>query len=253
MSTDREWLDDHVELYAIDSLPADEHDEVQALLEQLDAESRIEYDDRVADVRELMHDYAQRYTREAPATLRARVLDDFDAGVRHRSGAPGQVRSINERTSRRRRMAAAVGAAAAVVAILFGGGILVGRSITPDEPSTTQQADAVAAVFSAPDAALAVGDLNDSRGVLTVVSSKSRNQAVATVRNIENPVRADRTLQLWSMGRGPDPVSAGLLNDSAGSPILIDALDSTTAFAVTVEPAGGSPAPTTPVLGQVQV
>ncbi|MCF8568967.1 anti-sigma factor [Gordonia sp. HY002] len=251
--TDREWLDDHVELYAIDGLPTDEHDEVQALLDQLDAESRIEYDDRVTDVRELMHDYARRYTRDAPATLRARVLADFDAGAGHRGDPPHQEPPTDLSSRRRHRMAVAVGAAAAVVAVLFGGGVLVGNSITPDEPSTTQQADAVAAVFSARDATLSVGDLNDSRGVLTVVSSKSRNQAVATVRNIDNPVPDDRTLQLWSMGSRPEPVSAGLLNGSAGSPILIDALDSTTAFAVTVEPKGGSTAPTTPVLGQVAV
>lgn len=247
--TDHEWLDDHVELYAVDSLPADEHAEVDTRLDLLGPDERAEYDDLIADVRDLMHDYARRYTRDAPGTLRARVLADFEAGV-------GKVHTRHalpiDRRRRRHRMAVAVCAAAASVAALFAGGVLVGRSLAPD-PQTNVQADAAAAVFSAEDATLSTGRLDDARGVLTVVTSRSRNQAVATLRDVRNRVPDDRTLQLWAVGGQAQPISAGLFDDASTAPILIDALNGTSAFAVTVEPRGGSQAPTTALLTQVKV
>ncbi|GAA4681035.1 anti-sigma factor [Gordonia humi] len=251
--TNPEWLDDHVELYAIDGLPDDEAREVLTQLSLLPDTTRAEYEALIVDIRDLMHEYAQQYTRDAPEELRVRVLADFDA---RNGGHPGHLRSTDgpggrHRERRRHRVAVAVGAAAASVAVLFGAGVLVGRTTAP-ETSTDVQADAAAAVFSAPDAAVSVGDLDDSRGVLTVVSSRERNRAVAAVRQVRNPVPADRVLQLWMVGKRTHPVSAGLF-ESAADPIVVDALDSTKALAVTVEPRGGSAAPTTPLLTRVEV
>lgn len=247
--TEREWLDDHVELYAIDSLPADEHSEVEAQLNLLAPGERSQYEDRIVDVQDLMHDYARRYTRDAPETLRARVLADFDAGI-------GRVRTRHAAVpidrGRRRRVATALCAAAAAVAVLFGAGVIVGRSIAPEQATDVQAEDAVA-VFSAPDATVSAGELDDDRGVLTIVSSRSRNQAVATLRDVQNPVPTDRTLQLWIVGKQEQPVSAGLFESSSTAPVLVDALDTTSAFAVTVEPQGGSQAPTTPLLTEVKL
>ncbi|MCF8588498.1 anti-sigma factor [Gordonia liuliyuniae] len=243
--SNHEWLADHIDLYAIDALPVDESDEVEAQLDMLAPTARAEYETQVADLRNLMHDYGRRYTHEAPDALRARVLADFDANI-------GRTGPTPLHTRRRRRIAVAVGAAAASIAVLFGAGVLVGRTTVP-ESSTNVQAEAAAAVFGAQDATISVGDLDGARGVLTVVSSKSRNQAVATLRDVRNPVPDDRALQLWMVGKQEQPVSAGLFAGEDSTPILVDALDSTSAFAITVEPRGGSTGPTTPLLTQVKV
>ncbi|WP_132993047.1 anti-sigma factor [Gordonia zhaorongruii] len=270
--TDREWLDDHVELYAIDSLPADENDEVQAQLNELPASRRVDYDDQIADVQELMAEYAQRYRQDTPATLRARVLADFDAGIGHvrtgttgaaaRSGSDtdfgstgaGHAAAVTpiERARDRRRMAMLVGAAAAAIAVALGAGVIVGRSTAPETSKTTTAQNDAASVFTAPDAVVSKGTLDDARGVLTIVSSKTRNQAVATLRGAGRPLPDERTLQLWMVGKQAQPVSAGLFGDAA-PPVVIDGLDGTAAFAVTLEPRGGSPAPTTPLLTQVKI
>ena len=241
----RQWLDEHVELYAVDSLPAAEQDDFEAELIGLDPATRRAYEDRIEEVRDLMHDYSEQYSREAPELLRARVLADFDSGVRH---------PRTEHDGRRRRMAAMVSIAAASIAVAVGAGVIIGRTTAPDSaPTTTAQGDAAAAVFSAPDAVLSTATLSDSRGALSVVSSKSLNRAVATVRGVVDPVPADHALQLWMVEGGRQPVSAGLFTGSAATPLVVEGLGATQAFAVTLEPSGGSPSPTLPLLAQVKI
>ena len=240
----RDWLADHVELYAIDSLPADEHDEMQTQLAQLAPATRAAYEEQIADVQNLMHDYARRYTSEAPELLRARILADFDSGIRQSRPEP----------TGRRRLAAVVSIAAAAIAIAIGAGAIIGRTTAPDPPpATTAQGDAAAAVFSAPDAVLSTETLSDARGTLNIVSSRSLNRAVATVRGAAAPLPDDSTLQLWMVDDRKSPVSAGLLDASAAGPLVVDGLDGTQAFAVTLEPRGGSSSPTLPLLGQVKI
>lgn len=240
----RDWLDDHVELYAIDSLPANEHNEMQTQLAQLAPATRAAYEEQIADVQNLMHDYSRRYTSEAPELLRARILADFDSGIRQSRPEP----------TGRRRLAAVVSIAAAAIAIAIGAGAIIGRTTAPDPPpATTAQSDAAAAVFSAPDAVLSTETLSDARGTLNIVSSRSLNRAVATVRGAEAPLPDDSTLQLWMVDDGKSPVSAGLLDASAAGPLVVDGLDGTQAFAVTLEPRGGSSSPTLPLLGQVKI
>ncbi|MFJ8961505.1 anti-sigma factor domain-containing protein [Lentzea sp. NPDC102401] len=101
----------------------------------------------------------------------------------------------------------------------------------------------VSELLNAPDARL----LNDSAtggGHGTVVMSPSQGKAAFLASGLPS-LPADRTYQLWVVGPG-GPRSAGLLWDE---PVVADDLTDAQAIALTVEPSGGSTAPTTtPVL-----
>ncbi|WP_329791477.1 anti-sigma factor [Lentzea sp. DG1S-22] len=74
--------------------------------------------------------------------------------------------------------------------------------------------------------------------------SPSRGKAAFLANGLPS-LPADRAYQLWVV-RPDGPHSAGLLQDE---PVVADGLADAWALALTVEPSGGSPAPTTtPVL-----
>lgn len=246
--TDHDWLDDHVELYAIDSLPTDERGRVHDELAKLSAGERNTYDERIVGTRETMADYASRFAVTAPDGMRARVLADFSDRADPEREARRSVTPIRS-VSRRRRIGAALAAAALVIAVALGAGVFIGRATAPISHST--QADAVDAVLAAPDATVSRGALSEPRGTLFVVSSRTRNQAVALLRGLAGPLPSDRSLQVWLVGTGSTPVSAGVVDSDVAPALLVGPVDGATGLAVTLEPRGGSPAPTTPILAQV--
>ncbi|WP_431817535.1 anti-sigma factor [Gordonia jacobaea] len=268
---DTEWLDDHIELYAIDALTPAETERVRRELDDLSAVELRIYLARITDIQSAITDLASGFALAAPPEMRTTVLDhvfsadaegpsDTDAsqpsdtdtdhpGVS--DGDPATVVPIDRARSRRGRVAVAVGAAAVAVAVALGAGVLIGRSTAPEQTTTTT-AQQVSDILAAPDARSTVSSLADDRGTITVVSSKSANRAVAVVRDQRNPIPADQTFQLWLIGKAATPVSAGLVAGTGSSaPQVIDSLDSSTVLAVTIEPQGGSAQPTTDILTQV--
>ncbi|MEE4021574.1 anti-sigma factor [Gordonia sp. PKS22-38] len=264
---DTDWLDDHIELYAVAVLPPAEHERVEQELRDLtDVERRI-YDARIAETRAAMTDLASSYAVDAPTDLRDRVLDHVFTAPGGRDGAEADGGGLPERgvdgdvpavipidRARRRRRAAIVAAAAVAVVVALGAGVLIGRGTAPEPaaPTVTAAQQQVLDVLSAPDAQLSAQDLQDDRGTISVVTSRETDQAVALLRDLDNPIPADREFQLWLVADQEQPVSAGLIPPGGGdSPTLVENLGSATVLAVTVEPAGGSPQPTTPILAQV--
>ncbi|WP_018180542.1 anti-sigma factor [Jongsikchunia kroppenstedtii] len=238
---DRDWIEDNVELYAIDGLPAAEHAEMEASLAALSDLERQIYQRHIVDTQSAMTDYAGRYAAAPPADLRGRILDDHATGTR-------QVIPIR---SRRRRIATIIAAAAVVIAVALAAGVGIGRVTAPSTKSSVAQSDPTLAVLAAPDATMQTTPLDDGRGTLALVVSRSHDQAVAIVRRTTNPVPADRSLQFWLVGKAPTPISAGLVDNAAAPPLLINAIGGAQVLAVTLEPRGGSPAPTTPLLTKV--
>ena len=108
----------------------------------------------------------------------------------------------------------------------------------------------LAAVLSSPDA-VTVDLEGEVGGTLRVVYSESRDQAVLVGSGLDE-VGADRTYQLWTVS-GTEPSSAGVFlpgdEGEVESSVTAPGV-SPDAWAVTVEPEGGSPAPTGDIIFQ---
>ncbi|MFE0750423.1 anti-sigma factor [Gordonia sp. NPDC058843] len=174
--------------------------------------------------------------------------------LRPRDAQHGQHRA--DRTARRPARATAILAAAAVtVAVALGAGVLIGRTTAPDtSTSTTALSESqreVLGVLTAADASVSVEPLAGDRGTIAVVTSESADQAVALLRDLRTPIPADSTYQLWLVGAAAQPVPAGLIPGDDTAPVVVNDVAGSKVLAVTIEPAGGSPQPTTPILAQV--
>jgi anti-sigma-K factor RskA len=210
-----------------------------------------------AEVRALTEDavrLAWSTAAPAPAALRERVL----AAVRATPQEPAhehtpqlpphvwgtQPPPARSRAPRERRplfvpFATATAAAALVVASLFA----VQANRTQDQLDAQRaQAREIAHVLAAPDARATAGQDARGRG-MSVVASASEGRAVVTLSGYDEPP-SGRVRQLWLMRPGATPRSLGLF-EGGDTPLVATGLTrSATSLAVTVEPSGGSPRPT---------
>jgi anti-sigma-K factor RskA len=135
--------------------------------------------------------------------------------------------------------ATATAAAALVVASLFA----VQANQTRDQLDAQRaQAREIAHVLAAPDARATSGKDTEGRSI-GVVASASEGRAVVTLSGYDE-LPGDRVHQLWLMRPNAQPRSLGLFEGD--TPLVTSGLSkSATSLAVTVEPDGGSPQPTT--------
>ncbi|MFB8772614.1 anti-sigma factor [Streptomyces broussonetiae] len=129
-------------------------------------------------------------------------------------------------------------AAALVVAALFA----VQANRSEDQLAAERdRAREIAHVLAAPDARSDSG--RDAQGRrIGVIASVSEGRAVVTLSGYGDP-SGGRVHQLWLMRPGVQPRSLGLFEGD--TPLVASGLDrSATSLAVTVEPDGGSPQPT---------
>lgn len=205
--------------------------------------------EEVAELRATAARLADLTIEQPPPGLRDRVL--AQAAVTSQAGpwrrpAPGRWR---------RWRAAAV---AGVVVLAGAGGFAVqewrvqdARQASEDAQAASRrdaaESDRIAAVLTAPDVTLRIAPVRGTGGQVTVAISASRDQGVAMLRGFVEP-GSDHAYQLWLMHDGA-PVSAGVLGAGAGdgTRLLTDVRAAST-LAVTREPAGGSPQPTSRVL-----
>jgi anti-sigma-K factor RskA len=214
-------------------MPQSELDDIDSQLAHAPTPVAIAFADEVRAVRETMARISASTAQEPPSQLRDRLL----AAV-----GGGRVIELRPRSTRWRT---ATFAAAAAVAIGLGT-IGVGIAVRPEpKPSAAEQ------IFAAPDVRTVSGDI-PTGGTATVVFSRERNAAVLVMNNVDPP-KPGTVYQMWLIGTS-GPESAGTMDAAAVSPsttAVLPDLDGSTTLAFTVEPSGGSAAPTTPVFAQL--
>lgn len=176
------------------------------------------------------------------------------------SGGSGGARPGGARPGGSRPGAVRALAAAAGVLLLAGAGLTgwaLGQSAENSrlEQQLAQAEQAQAAmlgILTSEDAKVATARMADG-AVVTVAYAPSLNQGAVTAHGLPD-LPAGKTYELW-LQHDDVMVPAGLMSSaSAGSPmmtLLEGQLSGATAVGITVEPAGGSPAPTTePIMVQ---
>jgi anti-sigma-K factor RskA len=206
----------------------------------------------VAEYRETATRLAEGAWSVPPPRMREQVL--ARAAATPQLPPNGHRRGVASPVARWRRLAAA----AAAVGVLGIGAAATTYAVQEqrlDDQRTAvvlaqQRADRVQAVLAAPDAELRAGELTGG-GRVTVVVSDTQDAGVVVLADAPPP-GPDRAYQLWLVPPGSvTPVSAGLLPaGQTQATELIEGVRGRAVFAVSLEPAGGSPVPsTTPLVG----
>ncbi|QKW10465.1 anti-sigma factor [Streptomyces sp. NA04227] len=190
-----------------------------------------------------------------PPAMRERVLD---AATKVRQAPPVTVgvqpsalRVARGQRLLRYALAASLAAAASL------GGVAVWQYDRAEEAQNESarardDAQSVAAVLGAPDATARSARLAGGAGV-TVVVSRERDRAVFAADGLPRP-EGGRVYQLW-FDDGGRMRPAGLLDANGNArPVLMDGrIGSATGMGITVEPAGGSPQPTSRPVAVMQL
>lgn len=136
-----------------------------------------------------------------------------------------------------------IAAAAAAIVFLIGGGVAVG--VANQGAQQVQQADALAALNSAPDVQRAAASVSTG-GRATLVWSLAQRRSAIIVNGLE-PLPSGKSYELWYIDAKGVPTGAGLFDANGASTwrILDGRMSKGDTIGVTIEPAGGSKAPTT--------
>ncbi|MBW3664847.1 MAG: anti-sigma factor [Actinobacteria bacterium] len=224
--------------YAVDALPDDERREFERHLDSCDACQQ-----EVDELRTTAAQLAGAVAETPPAGMRAAVLAAID-DVRQERPAT-EVAAIDRGREWMPRVLGA--AAAAFLLVVLGLTVIVSslNSRLDDLDATNTQ---VTEVLAAED--LDTVELEGDVGTVRVAFSPTRGQGVLIGTGLE-PLSDSRVYELWFL-EGGDPVPAGLFTPDEQGRVTFAVngdLGGVEAFAVTIEPEGGSPAPTTePVL-----
>ncbi|MDQ0426857.1 anti-sigma factor [Cellulomonas iranensis] len=223
--------------WALDAVSDDERAAVEALLAR-DPDAARE----ARELRAVAATLAAATARPAPEHVRAATLAAVAATPQVGTGAAaaGAVDLASERVRRRRapvRTALVAAVAAAVLAVP----VTVAWRQADRAAVAEQRLAAVERLLGAPDARLVAADVAGGGRAVAVVTD---DVALVTASGVSDP-GSDRVYQLWLLRDG-----AAL--PSSTSPVTAGGFDVTTAefrpgdaLAVTVEPRGGSTAPTT--------
>ncbi len=231
--------------YVVDALDDAEREAFEAHLPGC-----VDCQAEVASLREATALMADDATMTPPASLRASVL----AGISTVRPLPPEVDRSSVAASpagaeepgatvvpmRRRRLKMASLAAAAAVAAT----IAVGATWHPWEETTTGTLSSADQVLTAGDAQKVSIDFKDGSSA-SVYRSKSQGRAVILTHDMAAPP-AGKVYELWLREAGGDMVPAGLMSRAGDNKVLLDGnAGKATGVGITIEPKGGSKAPTT--------
>ena len=183
------------------------------------------------------------------AGLKASIMDQLDAHPQLPVASPVATAAFESPAGRKAqarwftRPVTALAAVAAAIALFVGGGVVT--TSLAQNSFAQQQADQLAAINSADDAQRASVDLADG-GTATLVWSNSLLSSALIVDGLA-PLPADRTYELWYINdAGARPAGTfGVAGSGSTWRVLDGTMKAGDTVGVTVEPRGGSDAPTT--------
>ena len=181
-------------------------------------------------------------TRQAPPVTGEPGLGETGLGERG-LGEPG-IGSAMRRSRRRTRAAWSVAAALALVAAGLGW-----RAIEQQHQisSLNAQSTQISQLLAAPDVAATRAGVTGGGSAL-IIDSRGLNEVAVSFTGLAG-APAGKTYQLWLMAPDGSARSVGLMQASPSRPILVQGLAGEVKVGMTIEPAGGSPRPTsTPVM-----
>lgn len=161
---------------------------------------------------------------------------------------PEALRVLSERRRPRRVSTWLIGAAAA--SALFAGGVLVGRYSAPADQTAGPTMDSILAVASAGDAHYMPVDLMGSQA--RVVVSVEMGKVAVLASDLPMPAKG-QCYQVWKVAPDGTKTSAGVFtpDDDGHVAVVLEGGPDVVGFVVTLEPPGGSKAPTGEMVGQV--
>lgn len=158
--------------------------------------------------------------------------------------SPGNVVAL--RRSRAVWGSALLAAASVLAAVAFAGFALQSRQ---DAHAATAQTDTLTQLLSANDVRTVPGVSKQDHHAGAIVMSKSEGEALFVASSLP-ALSSDRVYEAWTIVAGSAPVPAGTFNPKGSHSLLQlpTASFSADTMAITVEPAGGSDAPTSPAV-----
>ncbi|GAA1367664.1 anti-sigma factor [Streptomyces beijiangensis] len=227
--------------YALHALSDDEREEFERHLGDCEACTQ--------EVRELTATAARlglAVSVTPPPEMKAAALRRISTVRQEPPVAPAPARPVAARFRGRRMARFALAACMAVTA--GSAGVAVWQHQSADDAqqqarAAQQQSEQLAGVLAAPDAKATTGQLaGGASGTLVVAHSK--NQAVFVASSMPKPP-SGKVYQLWFNDAGTMR-SAGLMDPSQTTEavLLSGPVDKASGMGITVEPSGGSPAPT---------
>jgi anti-sigma-K factor RskA len=227
--------------YAVDALPDTERELFE---EHLDACEACQLE--VAELQATAAALGAAQHERPPASLRDAVLAEVDRTRQEPplpSAAPAaEAQVVPLRPSFAQRLLAP---AAAILTLAVIGLTVVLGSLNARMADLEAMAAPVTTVLTAPDAiTLAAEGADGSRA--RIIAAPSVGEGVIFVDDLE-PMDASSVYQLWLVGTDGIPTPAGLLHvddRGRGAHVMTGDMSGVAAVALTREPAGGSPTPT---------
>ncbi len=226
--------------YALDALSDADRRATERLLDEADERSAAEFRATVRSVRETLARMAVIDAVPAPPRVETAILQALD-------DQPATVEVLSEHAHRVRRLRWLAAAAAAIVAVAVGVGVAVSIGGGEETAGITAQE-----VLDEPDTRSRVAEASNG-GTMSVFASPGLAAAAVSFDDLPSPP-AGKVYQMWLIPADGQPLSAGVLDTipTRGSPLVVRIGDASQ-LAVTVEPAGGSPAPTTDPVAAVSL
>ena len=239
--------------YALGILDADEQREVERLRAGLDPRALDEFEVLVRQTRETLAAVGSATVATPSPGLRQRVLDSvaMDGAARldgagsldDRSfdGVEAQPISLSERREKKAARWKVAGASIAAAVALLAGGVFIGHQFTGASSTSTADQVVAAADVRAANFPVAAG------GNATAVFSKDKDAAILFLDGVAPP-KTGSVYQMWFIEGTNAPVSAGIIDAAQvtpGSSTVVRGLGNAGTLALSVEPSGGSPQPTT--------